>query len=84
MTKYQQTIIPEVSTAEWITLPAPQLRNKLLEEYRTRYSGQKIINQALGITVEFESGGARKTSFGSAPYSKRACLVTVLDKLMLC
>jgi hypothetical protein len=82
MKKYKQTIIPEVTTKEWVTLTRPELRERLLKECRDRYYGKKIINQDLGITVEFEMEGARKTSYGSAAYSKKACLIMVLDKLI--
>jgi len=82
MAKYKQIVIPEVSTKEWITLSASDVREKLNNEYRTRYIGKKVINQCLGITVEFESTGARKTAHGSAIYSKKACLVGVLDQLI--
>ena len=80
--KYKQTVIPEASTAGWITLTASGVREKLSNEYRTRYNGKKVVNQSLGITVEFESTGARKTAHGSAVYSKKACLVSVLDQLI--
>jgi hypothetical protein len=82
MKKYKQTVIPEASTKEWSGLTRMELRTQLFNEYRTRYYGKKVINQSLGITVEFELEGARKTSHGSAAYSKKACLVTVLDKLI--
>jgi hypothetical protein len=80
--KYKQTIIPETFTKEWTKLTRPELREKLLNEYRNQYYGKKIVNQDLGITVEFEMEGARKTSYGSAAYSKKACLITVLGKLI--
>jgi hypothetical protein len=82
MAKYKQTVIPETSTKDWITLTKNEVRERLYNEYRERYYGKKIINQSLGITVEFEYAGARKTSHGSAVYSKKACLITVLDKLI--
>lgn len=82
MAKYKQTVIPEASTKEWITLTASEIRAKLNNEYRTRYIGKKVVNQSLGITVEFESTGARKTAHGSAVYSKKACLISVLDQLI--
>jgi hypothetical protein len=82
MTKYKQTIIPEIFTAEWLKLTAPELRNNVYNEYRTRYYGKKVVNQSLGISVEFEAEGARKTSHGSGIYSKKACLITVLDQLI--
>jgi hypothetical protein len=82
MKKYKQTVIPETSTKEWLPLTRMELRAKLFNEYRTRYYGKKVINQSLGITVGFELEGARKTSHGSAAYSKKACLITVLDKLI--
>jgi hypothetical protein len=82
MAKYKQTIIPEVSTKDWATLTSQELRNKLFETYRACYYGQEVVNLSLGITVEFEHEGARKTSHGSATYSKKACLVTVLDELI--
>ena len=82
MAKYKQTVIPEVSTKDWATLIASEVRERLNNEYRARYIGKKVVNQALGITVEFESTGARKTAHGSAVYSKKACLVSVLDQLI--
>jgi hypothetical protein len=82
MAKYRQTVIPEASTADWVALAKQALRKKLYDEYRTRCYGKKVVNQALGITVEFEHEGARKLSYGSAIYSKKACLVSVLDRLI--
>jgi hypothetical protein len=82
MAKYKQTVIPETSTKDWVTLTKKELREKLYSEYRSRYYGKKVINQSLGITVEFEQEGTRKTSYGGAAYSKKACLITVLDKLI--
>jgi len=82
MAKYKQTVIPEASTKEWAMLTASEVREKLDNEYRARHIGKKVVNQALGITVEFESTGARKTAHGSATYSKKACLVSVLDQLV--
>ena len=82
MKKYKQTIIPEVSTKDWKQLSVEQVRNKLFEEYKCRYAGKRVMNQHLGIYVQFEVSGARKNSHGGATYSKKACLVSVLDKLI--
>jgi len=82
MKKYKQTIIPEVSTNDWKHLSIDQVREKLFNEYRNRYQGKEVVNQDLGICVQFEVSGARKTSHGTATYSKKACLVAVLDQLI--
>lgn len=82
MAKYKQSVIPEAFTEEWVKLTKQEVRKKLYDEYRTRCYGKKVINQSLGITVEFEHEGARKASYGSAIYSKKACLVSVLDRLV--
>ena len=81
MAKYKQTVIPETSTKGWEKLTTQEVREKLYDEYRAHCYGKKVINQSLGITIEFEHGGARKTSYGGAVYSKKACIVNVLDKL---
>ena len=82
MAEYKQTVIPEASTEGWATLAANEVRKKVFSEYSTRYFGKKITNLSLGISVEFEYDGARKTSNGGALYSKKACLIGVLDKLI--
>ena len=82
MAKYKQTVIPEASTKEWATLTAKDVREKLYDEYRSRYYGKKVVNLSLGITVEFEHDGANKVSRGAAIYSKKACLISILGKLI--
>jgi len=82
MKKYKQTVIPEVSTDDWKHLSVDQVREKLFNEYRNRYKGKKVVNQDLGICVKFEVSGARKVSHGTATYSKKACLISVLDQLI--
>jgi hypothetical protein len=82
MKKYKQTIIPETSTKDWTQLSVPEVRRKLFDEYRRRYYGKKVINQCLGITIEFEREGARKTGYSNPTYSKKACLITILDQLI--
>jgi hypothetical protein len=42
MKKYKQTVIPEVSTKEWVQLSVPEVRRKLFDEYRRRYYGKKL------------------------------------------
>ena len=82
MTKYKQTVVPEASTKKWVALTKNELRERLYNEYRSRYYGKRVVNQSLGIVVEFEGVGARKTSHGGAVYSKKACLIMILDKLI--
>ena len=83
MKKYKQTIIPEAFTKEWSGLGKYATQKKVFEYYKTHYlNGKHVINQHLGITIEFERKGAEKTSFGGYVYPKKACLVTILDKLI--
>lgn len=82
MVKYKQVVIPEASTTDWATLTSKEVRLRLYNEYRSRYYGKKVVNLSLGITVEFEHSGAKKMSKGAAIYSKKACLVAVLDQLI--
>jgi hypothetical protein len=83
MKKYKQTVIPEASTKEWSGLKPLATRKKVLEYYRIHYlTGHKVINKDLGIAVQFEAAGAKKTSFGGNIYPEKACLVEVLDKLI--
>jgi hypothetical protein len=82
MGKYRQKVIPSASTAEWRTLNIAMLHKKMYAEYRSRYDGKNVVNQHLGITIGFETGSAKKTALGSAAYSKKACLVSVLDQLL--
>jgi len=82
MAKYKQTVIPETFTDEWVKLTTLELRNQAFEEYRVRFFNKKIVNQALGISIGFEREGARKTSHSSPVYSKKACLISVLDQLL--
>ena len=82
MKKYKQTIIPEASTEAWVKLKRNEVSVKAYEEYRTRYLSKKVVNQHLGITIGFEHEGARKMSHGGTVYSKKACLIMVLDQLV--
>ncbi|GHU85408.1 hypothetical protein FACS1894153_0570 [Bacteroidia bacterium] len=82
MKKYKQIIIPETSTTEWKGLTIPQIRNKMLSDYKSRYTGVSVINKDLGIKVEFETGGAKKTSHGGSVSVKKASLLPVLDELV--
>jgi len=81
--KYKQTIIPEVSTKNWTGFSAKETRAKMFDYYQTHYTGKRrVINQDLGITVEFERAGSKKTAYGGSIYPQKACLVEVLDKLI--
>lgn len=82
MKKYKQTVIPEVSTKEWRGLTLFNVRKKMFDFYKKHYTGLKVINKDIGITVEFERAGNKKTSYGGFLYPKKACLVEVLDKLI--
>ena len=83
MKKYKQTVIPEVSTANWKTKTYSEARKKVMDYYRTHYlNGKKVTNQHLGITVEFDPDGADKTSRGGAIYLKKKCLVEVLSEMI--
>jgi len=80
--KYKQTIIPEVSIGEWETLPVYHSRKKMFDHYRNHYVGRCVKNQHLGISVEFDIVGARKTSQGGSIYPKKKCLIEILDKMI--
>ena len=81
--KYKQTIIPEVSTDYWEQFMPTMARKKMFEFYNTHYFQKKrVINQHLGIAVEFDATGGRKTCFGSGVYPKKKCLIEVLDKMI--
>ena len=82
MKKYKQTVIPEASTNEWKHLSVKDMRKRMLDEYQKRHKGKNVVNQHLGITINFQTFGAKKTSRGAAAYSKKACLISVLDKLV--
>ena len=82
MTKYIQKEIPEAFTTDYINLPIDELRKKAFEEYRNLHFGKEVINEDLKIKVKFEREGGRKTSYGSAAYSKKVCLIPVLDQLI--
>ena len=80
--KYKQTVIPEVSIGDWENLPAYHSRKKMFDFYRSHYVGTSVKNQHLGIIIEFDVVGARKTSHGGSVYPKKKCLVEVLDKMI--
>ncbi|MDR1406334.1 MAG: hypothetical protein LBI89_03935 [Prevotellaceae bacterium] len=82
MKKYRQTVIPEASTKEWSGLTLFSARKKMFDYYKNYYTGVKVINKDIGITVEFERAGNKKTSYGGYLYPKKACLVAILDKLI--
>jgi len=82
MAKYKQTTIPEAYTTEWLPLKQSELKVKVFQEYKARYFGKSVINKHLGIKVGFEYEGMRKTSHSTPVYSKKACLVAVLDKII--
>ncbi|MCL2414997.1 MAG: hypothetical protein FWC94_07120 [Bacteroidales bacterium] len=80
---YKQTVIPEVSTENWKNMPIKAFHEKVSNYYRMHYQGKcRIINQHLGIAVEFDRSGANKTSHGGHLYAKKACLLEVLDKVI--
>jgi len=83
MKKYKQTVVPEVSMGEWEKLSVYESRQKIFDYYSTHYKGvRSVINLHLGICVEFNQRGARKSSFGTAIYPKKKCLVEILDKMI--
>jgi hypothetical protein len=83
MEKYRQAAIPEAYTKEWTGLSVLATRKKLFEYYQAHYvNGSRVINQHLGIAVEFDRIGLKKASYGGSMYPKKACLVEVLDKLI--
>ena len=82
MAQYKQAIIPEVATKEWTGLPLSVTRKKMLDYYKKHYTGKRVINKDIGIAVEFERAGSKKTSYGGYLYPKKACLVEVLDQLI--
>jgi len=80
MKKYKQTIVPEVSVGDWGKLPVFQSRKRMFDYYRNNYVGKYVKNQHLGITVEFDVVGGRKTTHGGSIYPKKKCLIEILDK----
>jgi hypothetical protein len=82
MKKYRQNVIPEASTEGWTGLKEYELRRKVFKTYQSNFSGKKIFNESLGITIEFERAGARKTSHGSSISPQKACIVPILDRLL--
>jgi len=82
--KYKQTVIPTVSTDDWKDLTIKESRAKTFEHYHTHYLGKekRVKNKDIGITVEFEKQGARKTAHGGYVYPEKMCLIQVLDKLI--
>ena len=82
MKKYKQQIIPMVSTESWKQLTKKELIEHAYELYLSKLSGVEVINEDLGITVKFEKWSAKKTTKGSALYSKKAAIIEVLDDLV--
>jgi len=82
MAKYKQTVIPEVSTEEWARLSLYEARKKMFDYYKEHYLGSRVVNKSIGITVEFEQAGNKKTSYGGSLYPAKVCLVEILDKLI--
>jgi len=82
MKKYKQIIIPEASMGEWEKLHKGEASRKMFEYYRTQYVGKRIINQHLGIVVEFNMKGAGKTAKGGPIYHEKKCLIEILDKMV--
>ena len=82
MTKYIQKVIPETFTTDYVKLSPEELRKKAFEEYRTLHFGKEVINEDLKIMVKFEREGARKTTYSPPTYSKKMCLIPILDQLV--
>jgi len=80
--KYKQTVIPEVSMGKWKELHKGEASDKMLNHYRTHYVGKRVINQHLGIAVEFNMKGAGKTTKGGPIYHEKKCLIEILDKMI--
>ena len=63
-------------------MPLAATRKKMFDYYKGHYTGKKVVNKDIGIAVEFERAGSKKTSYGGSLYPKKACLVEVLDQLI--
>jgi len=81
--KYQQKIIPETDTEDIKLLSKNELQKFVKYYYQTHFhNNTKIINNDLGITIEFIGDGRKKTSYGAAMYVKKAAAVKILDLLL--
>ncbi|MEI6435236.1 MAG: hypothetical protein WCP32_10355 [Bacteroidota bacterium] len=81
--KYIQTIIPKVSTDQLENIKKSSLRAFVKTYYSENFQNKiSVINEDLGIKVEFIGDGTKKTSFGAAMYLKKAATILILDKLI--
>jgi hypothetical protein len=82
MKKYKQEIIPSVSIPkEWKTKTIAELREITFKKLK-ELSGKTVVNKHLKIKIEISVSGLKKTTHGSAMYSKKAALVFCLIDLL--
>lgn len=75
--------IPHITTEEWNGLTAIQARKKILAYYKKHYLGKSgVINEDLGIKIEFLRAGGNKISFGGKIYIKKAAVIKVLKDVI--
>ena len=82
MKKYKQTVIPEVEIPkEWKTKTSAELREIAFNEL-IKLKGKIVQNKHLKINIEISVSGMKKTTHGSAMYSKKAVLAFCLADLL--
>jgi hypothetical protein len=83
MSNYKQKIIPETDSKEIKGFSKSELQKFVRDYYQSNYQNKaQVINQDLGIQIEFIGDGKKKTSYGAAMYVKKAAAVKILDKLL--
>ena len=82
MKKYKQKVIPE-TTIKDIPLDKYSQRKFVKDYYHEKFQGKvTVVNLDKGITIQFIGEGKKKTSYGSAMYTRKAAAIKVLDQLL--
>ncbi|MEG1499322.1 MAG: hypothetical protein RR393_07910 [Bacteroidales bacterium] len=59
-----------------------ELRSIALTIYKNKLNGKEVINKDIGIKILFTVSGGRKTTQGSAMYSKKVAVIPCLLELL--
>jgi hypothetical protein len=77
MSKYKQTVIPNITTN------TKENNIAFVKKYYTEnLQGKSVVNQHLGITIRFNSEGKKELAYGRALYKKKIAVIKCLQTLL--
>lgn len=81
-TKYVQKVIPEVSAEPYKKLKGVERKRLALELYQKHCKGLVVRNKHVGIPIQLNNRGGKKTAYGEAVYYKKVAIISVLHILL--